>query len=226
MYIDGYKQFKDRVYQIASEDGNLNIIIHPQLMPEVRKLPDTVLSFPEAVDMMMESKYTGYSSEAALMIHSFRADPNPALSRLNPIILAVSDQAIAEQMPDCNDWTPVHVYSKPSKMVAKISGRLFVGPDLCNDPIYPESSIAYTFDVIGAQHAIKHVRPILKPFLFEHPDPLYLVEEYDGGPVSLRHQMSDQNNELDDPSDIFAIDDDIAARTGFNHASQPGIQLF
>jgi|SRR5690242_16122613 len=68
-------------------------------------------------------------------------------------------------MPPCEDWTPVHIYSKLSVMVAKISGRMFVGPDLCNQQDYLESSVAYTFDLIHAQHAIKQIRPILKPFL-------------------------------------------------------------
>ncbi|KAH6611683.1 ent-kaurene oxidase [Boeremia exigua] len=165
MYSDGYRQFKDRVYRIASEDGNENIVIPPSLMPEVRKLPDTVLDFPGAIDRMMESKYTKYSSEAPLMVHSVRADLTPALPRLNRVILEISDQAMAEQMPRCEDWTPVHIYSKLSIMVAKISGRMFVGPNLCNQPDYLECSVAYTFDLIHAQHAIKQLRPVLKPFL-------------------------------------------------------------
>ncbi|KAF9693539.1 hypothetical protein EKO04_008549 [Ascochyta lentis] len=177
MYSDGYKQFKNCAYWIASEDGHENVVIPPSLMPEVRNLPDSVLNLPEAVNKMMESKYTKYSSEAALMVHSVKADLTPALSRLNYLILETCDQALTEQMPPCSDWTAVHIYSKLSIMVAKISGRLFVGPDLCNQPDYLECSVAYTFDLIAAQHAIKQLRPILKPFLASRLPEVKLLRE-------------------------------------------------
>jgi hypothetical protein len=80
-------------------------------------------------------------------------------------------------MPPCDDWTPVNIYSKLSIMVAKISGRMFVGPDLCNEPDYLESSVAYTFDLIGAQHAIKQLRPFLKPILASRLPEVKLLRE-------------------------------------------------
>ncbi|KAH7063768.1 ent-kaurene oxidase [Paraphoma chrysanthemicola] len=210
MYSDGYKQFKDSVYRIASEDGHENVVIPPSLMPEVRKLPDTVLNFPEAVDKMMESKYTKYSSEAALMVHSVRADLTPALSRLNHVILEISDQALAEQMPPCTDWTAVHIYSKLSIMVAKISGRMFVGPDLCNHPDYLESSVAYTFDLIAAQHAIKRVRPILKPFLASRLPEVKILRERErkikqvlAPEVRRRREARGKDSNYQEPDDLL-----------------------
>lgn len=75
-------------------------------------------------------------------------------------------------MPPCEDWTALPIYSKLALMAATISGRIFVGPGLCNDPVYLESSIGYTFDLIEAQQAIKHIRPILKPFLAPRLQPV------------------------------------------------------
>lgn len=48
-------------------------------------------------------------------------------------------------------------------MVAKITGRVFVGPDLCRHKEYLDSAINYTMDVINLQQAIKQINPWLRP---------------------------------------------------------------
>src|SRR5690242_38541 len=65
MYLEGYekvresltmhcqpltsRQFKDSAYRIASSDGEDNVVIPTSLLPELRTLPDDVLSFPRAI---------------------------------------------------------------------------------------------------------------------------------------------------------------------------------
>lgn len=68
-------------------------------------------------------------------------------------------------MPECQSWTAVPIYMKLVNMVAKITGRIFVGPDLCRNKDYLDAAINYTLDLIEAQQAVKQVRPILRPFL-------------------------------------------------------------
>ncbi|PSN68834.1 ent-kaurene oxidase [Corynespora cassiicola Philippines] len=165
MYSEGYRKFKNSVYRIVSEDGQENVVVPPSLLPELRKLPDSVLSFPKAIDKLMEVKYTKVDSDQPLIIHSIKADLTPALARLNPVICEISEQAVAQEMPPCDDWTPVPIYIKLANMVAKISGRIFVGPELCHDPEYLDAGINYTTDLIVAQRALKQIRPILKPFV-------------------------------------------------------------
>lgn len=72
---------------------------------------------------------------------------------------------IREGMPECKDWTAVPVYKMLVHMVAKITGRVFVGPELCRHPDYLDSAVNYALDVLKAQKEIKHIRPILRPVL-------------------------------------------------------------
>ena len=88
-------QFKDSAYRIASSDSEDNIVIPVKLLPELRKLPDDVLSFPRAIDKVsllsvcssdlaktvqsMETKYTKIDTESHLIIQSVRSDLTPAL---------------------------------------------------------------------------------------------------------------------------------------------------
>jgi hypothetical protein len=84
---------------------------------------------------------------------------------LNPVICEEVDNALREYMPPCQDWTEVYINQKLLNVVAKVSGRIFVGPDLCQDPDYLDCGINYTVDLMNAVRAVKQVRPWLRPVL-------------------------------------------------------------
>lgn len=75
------------------------------------------------------------------------------------------DDAYAAEFPPCDEWTEVNIYSKLLRIIARVSGQVFVGSTLCRDDEYLECAVNYTLDLIRAQDAIQKVRPILRPFL-------------------------------------------------------------
>lgn len=68
-------------------------------------------------------------------------------------------------MPLCEDWTEVYINQKLVDVVAKVSGRVFVGPELCQNPEYLDLGSNYTIDLMNAVTALKKLRPWLKPFM-------------------------------------------------------------
>lgn len=84
---------------------------------------------------------------------------------MNPIIFRETEQAVKDEMPPCENWTPVYIYMSLANMIGKISGRVFVGPDLCRDPRYFDAAVNYTLDIVGAQQKIQAMKPWLRPFL-------------------------------------------------------------
>ncbi|KAH7089221.1 cytochrome P450 monooxygenase-like protein [Paraphoma chrysanthemicola] len=198
VYSEGCQKFKDSVYQMVTSDGQSSVVIPQKLLPELRKLPDDVLSSAEAVDQLMEMKYTQIEADAKLLAHTVKADLTPALGRLNSIICAEVDDALERYMPPCNDWTEIPINDRSMSslcrlwrmaliheaftnisrvyadfrtrnlvidIVAQVSGRVFVGPDLSHDPDYLECATKYTHCIVEAIRAIKNIRPWLKPFL-------------------------------------------------------------
>ncbi|KAJ8117791.1 hypothetical protein OPT61_g1114 [Boeremia exigua] len=156
--------FKDSVYRIASSDGE-NVVVPISLLPELRKLPDDVLSFQEAAKRFMDTKYTGLDTDAHLGTQSIRSDLTPALSRINPVVREEVDACVEKYIPACNDWTEVPFFKTIVDIVAQVSGRVFVGPGLCQDPQYLDCATKYTIDLSDSNRAIKKVRPWLRPLL-------------------------------------------------------------
>jgi cytochrome P450 len=67
-------------------------------------------------------------------------------------------------MPPCDDYTEVYINQKLVDVVAKVSGRVFVGPELCQHPEYLDLAVNYTLDLMAAVNACKKLRPITKAF--------------------------------------------------------------
>ncbi|KAF2272943.1 ent-kaurene oxidase [Westerdykella ornata] len=165
IYIAGYNKFKNHVFRISTNESIDTVVVPVKFLPELRKLPDSVLSFPEAVADLLHTKYTKISTDEPISAHVAKADLTPALARLNPIIDEEVEQAMAEEMPPCEDWTEVYIYMKLVNAVAKVSGRVFVGPELCRNKEYLDAAANYTLDLISAQRKISEIKPWQRPFL-------------------------------------------------------------
>jgi hypothetical protein len=55
-----------------------------------------------------------------------------------------------EHLPPCSKWTEVAINSKLADIIAKVSGRAFVGEELCQDPEYLDCAKNYTLLLFGA----------------------------------------------------------------------------
>lgn len=84
---------------------------------------------------------------------------------MNPIILDEVTNAIGTEFPQSTNWTEVRISGKLVRVVAKTSGRIFVGPDLCRDEVYLDAAVNYTLDMTAAIQAVGFISPWLRPFL-------------------------------------------------------------
>jgi hypothetical protein len=75
------------------------------------------------------------------------------------------DEAMHDEMPSCDDWTPVGIHSVVLSVVAKVSGRMLIGPELCRNKEYLEAGKFYTLDAMDAKRAVDKMKPWLRPFL-------------------------------------------------------------
>ncbi|KAL1899566.1 hypothetical protein Sste5346_002968 [Sporothrix stenoceras] len=72
---------------------------------------------------------------------------------------------IALEMPPTKDWQEITIHHKLLRIVAMVSGFVFIGPELSRTEQYLDAAINYTMDVMSAQRAVQKMRPWLRPFL-------------------------------------------------------------
>lgn len=74
-------------------------------------------------------------------------------------------EALALEMPAAEDWTEININKVLMRIVAMVSGRVFIGPELCRNEEYLIAAINYTIEVMTAHRAIQNIRPWLRPIL-------------------------------------------------------------
>ncbi|KAK6716762.1 hypothetical protein SNK04_007713 [Fusarium graminearum] len=165
LYSDGYQKFKNGIFMITTSKSSPTIVISPDFLPELKKLPDSILSMEAAVDESMETKYTKIETSVPIIPHTIKGHLTPALSRLSAIIADEVRQSLELSIPSCDDWTEVNIHHSLLRIVGMVSGRVFIGPELCRSEQYLDAAINYTMEVMGAQRAVQNMRPWLRPFL-------------------------------------------------------------
>lgn len=160
------RQFKNGIFRIVTSKANTSVVVvAPRYLDELKKLPDDVLSLDDAIAQSLYAKYTKLAVGDHSITHAIKSSLNPALPRLNDTLLDEVQRCFLVEFPPCDEWTPVRIHPKLLRIVAEVSGRIFVGPELCHDEQYLDSAINYTVDVIAARRAIDRMQPWKRPFL-------------------------------------------------------------
>ncbi|KAF5984991.1 cycloheximide-inducible CIP70 (cytochrome P450 family) [Fusarium coicis] len=155
---------QDGIFLITTSRTSPTIVISPVFLPELKKLPDATLSMEAAVDESMETKYTKIEASVPIIPHTIKGELTPSLSRLSLTIATEVRDSMNLTMPPCDDWTEVNIHHALLRIVGMVSGRMFIGPELCRSEQYLDAAINYTIEVMGAQHAVQNMRPWLRPF--------------------------------------------------------------
>ncbi|KAM5366233.1 hypothetical protein ACJZ2D_010661 [Fusarium nematophilum] len=164
LYYDGYRKFKNGVFMITTSRTSPTVVLSPDFLPELKKLPDSIVSMEAAVDESMETKYTKIETSVPIIPHTIKGELTPSLTRLNPTIAGEVREALELNMPPCDDWTEVNIHNSLLRIVGMVSGRVFIGPELCRSEEYLDAAINYTMEVMGAQRAVQQMKPWQRPF--------------------------------------------------------------
>ncbi|KAK1976984.1 cytochrome P450 [Colletotrichum cereale] len=165
LYMDGYRQFKGSIFRITTSKEKDTICVPPKYLPELKKAPDDVISSTMATEESMQVRYTKMPNDAPILMHAIKASLTPALPRLNASIADEVAEAMRLELPQSTDWSEVSINAKLLRVIAMVSGRIFVGPELCRDEKYLDASINYTSDLMAAVHAIAEVPVFLRPLV-------------------------------------------------------------
>ncbi|KAH6693552.1 ent-kaurene oxidase [Plectosphaerella plurivora] len=154
LYDEGYKK-------VMSE----SVVVSPLYLSELKKLPDDVLSFSGAINESMHVHYTKVDPDVPALPRIIKTSLTPALGKLNGVISEEVINAMALELPQSSEWEEVDMNKKLLRIVGIISGRIFVGPELCHDDRYLDVAINYTIDVMIAVYVVGMVPPWMRPWV-------------------------------------------------------------
>lgn len=80
-------------------------------------------------------------------------------------------------MPADSNWAEVDIHHVLLRVVAMVSGRVFIGPELCRTEQYLDAAINYTMEVMGAQRAVQRLQPWQRPFLAPRLPPVKRLQQ-------------------------------------------------
>ncbi|EGS19530.1 cytochrome P450 monooxygenase-like protein [Thermochaetoides thermophila DSM 1495] len=96
--IQRYSQFKNRVYRIFTYRRYPIIVLPLSELKFLRTLPDTVLSFDDAIAEDLYARYTGMVVGHHIIQHSVKTRLTPSLPRLNPLIAMEVADALEKEL--------------------------------------------------------------------------------------------------------------------------------
>ncbi|KAK4169799.1 putative cytochrome P450 E-class, group IV [Cladorrhinum sp. PSN259] len=165
VYLDGYNKFQKGIFRVVTSNKRPHIVVPAKYLNELRNLPDDTVSFDGAVVDSMHTKYTKLETGHTLVPHVIKSNLTPALVRLNPSIAEEVQESFQRELPPCDDWTPVNINQKLLRIVAVVSGRVFLGQEVARTEEYIDAAINYTVEVMNARRVVDRMRPWLRPFL-------------------------------------------------------------
>ncbi|KAJ0119705.1 cytochrome P450 monooxygenase [Diaporthe amygdali] len=157
VYEEGYRKFRAGIFRITSDMESETVVVGPKYLPELSKLPESSLSVLDAIDELMSAKYTKVNATAAVITQTLKTRLTPPLGKLSGHLGREVKAVMAAEMPECSDWTDMHVHPHLVRVVARVSGSIIVGTQLSRSNEYIEHAINYALDVINGTQAIRRL---------------------------------------------------------------------
>jgi hypothetical protein len=121
---------------------------------EVRNLPESKASFMKDVRRNFSAKHTGIGTEGPEVVQSVKIDLTRHIASTLDDLQEEIRYGFDKEFGPCEDWTPIQLYGKLTRIVALLSGRVFVGRPLSREEEWIQATIMFTFYCVQAKEAI------------------------------------------------------------------------
>ncbi|KAH9909567.1 ent-kaurene oxidase [Xylariomycetidae sp. FL2044] len=161
---DSYTKFRDSVYQVRSTEG-VRTLIPANLVGELKGLPEETLSATTAVSEAMLSEYTKLSAgvHSDTLTFLLKSKLSSHLARMMPKLKGELQYILNTEFSDCEDWTPLKVQPFMVRTIARLSGRVFVGPTLNRTEEWMDVSINFAITAFIAVIKLQFFPPWVRP---------------------------------------------------------------
>ncbi|KAH8691946.1 hypothetical protein BGW36DRAFT_437652 [Talaromyces proteolyticus] len=168
---EAYSEYPKSLFALDSAHHS-TVVLPISLLDEVKSLPEHQVSLAESFSHRFFGQYTSIGLPPAAAIKAIRLDLTSNIASSLDHLQDECKYAFSIGVPECpNTWTPIHVYPVLTRMIALLSGRVFVGLPLSRDDKWVNITIDYTMDAFHCVSKLRSysnfVRPFVAPFLAE-----------------------------------------------------------
>jgi ent-kaurene oxidase len=147
---EAYQKFPGKVFQVHAPDGPQVFIPH-NMIEEIKAFPDSTISILDGVRELFQPQHTLFPDpDNRAWVDWTKQALGKNIARYCDITKGELQRALPVQFSSCKDWQPIQVHPRLLRLVATITNRIFVGPVLCRDKQWLQTSIDYTRDVFIA----------------------------------------------------------------------------
>ncbi|KAE8445045.1 hypothetical protein EG329_013759 [Mollisiaceae sp. DMI_Dod_QoI] len=162
---DAYTKFHGKIFQVWTSEG-WEVIIPKHLIKELKSLPDNVLSASASMKEKFQAQYTTLPVEGHEHGIAFiKSKLTKNLGKYVPSAMEELDYVLQQQFQSYATWTPIKVNPKLIQIIASVSSRMIVGPELCRNKLWLSTIISYSTDVFMGATILKSFPHLLRPIV-------------------------------------------------------------
>ncbi|KAF1942790.1 putative cytochrome P450 [Clathrospora elynae] len=165
----GYNQGKTSMFRLLCTDMDL-LVVSPKYVNELRSLPESDLNMSHALYRSLLGKYSmlQLNLSSNIITRSVLTKLTPALPLFIPIMQEELKLATSVAIPECKDkWEEIDLRDVLTRIIARMSAHMIVGPDLCNNEAWLDASINYTETAIANGIILRLVPAFLRPIVYQ-----------------------------------------------------------
>ncbi|OJD28723.1 cytochrome p450 [Diplodia corticola] len=172
---EGYEKAKlnpQWIFQIPTVSSPMTILA-PALLDEIRAVSEKKLNFRREMYDRFVGRYTAFASNDSAMVVAIKNKLTPGIDRLLPTMDDEAQFAVRTTLASCgaDGWTTVPLHSTATRLIALLSGRVFVGLPLSRNEEWIDAAVNVTqHSIAGAFKLLAYpawLRPLVRLFVRE-----------------------------------------------------------
>lgn len=140
------------------------VMLPASTVDEVRNLPENRVSMSKMLVKSMYTEYTGLAVDNIEVIKALKIDLTRYISNNLDGLRDEMMFGFDKELGCCEDWTSIYLYQKLVRVIAMMSGRIFVGLPLCREKEWIETTVTYTEDIMIARELIALIPTSIRRF--------------------------------------------------------------
>ncbi|KAI0862108.1 cytochrome P450 [Xylaria cubensis] len=182
----GYEEFNKNgeAFLIQTTEGPM-VVLNSQQSSEVGSMPDHIVDNMRPNGRALMDSYTGYLDGDAVVFRILKTQLTTQLGDLGDILAAQTDRCLISEFQDCEDWAPVQILGRLTRIVAAVSTRVFVGEELTTDEEWLKTTIDYTVQLVTCATILKHIPSVLRPVVYRFIPAYRKLQGYNNAAIRM-----------------------------------------